>query len=57
MPFNMHFGRGPFWNDKGNRALVEGVMIRVIQFDDYFVRTRGKMLQDDWVPTRIGPNP
>ena len=33
------------------------MVVRVIQFNDHFVRTKGKMLQDDWVTTRIGPHP
>src|SRR5208282_2065552 len=45
------------WHDKRNRPLVEGVVVRVIQFDNHFVWAGRKMLQDDGVPTRVGPHP
>jgi hypothetical protein len=32
----MHFGRGLFWNDKWNRAFVEGRVVRVSRFGDTF---------------------
>ena len=53
----MLFGRTLFWNDKSDRAFVEGVMVRVLQFNEHIVRTGGKTHQDDWVTTRICPYP
>jgi hypothetical protein len=44
----MLFGRNLFWNDKCDHAFVEGVVIRVNQFNEHFVRTVEKTLQDDW---------
>ena len=41
------FGRSLFWNDKCDDAFVEGVVIRVLQFNQHFVRTGGKTHQDD----------
>ena len=35
----MLFGRNLFWNDKCDHAFVEGVVIRVNQFNEHFVRT------------------
>ena len=32
-------------------------MVRVLQFNEHFVRTGGKTHQDDWFPTRICPHP
>ena len=51
------FGRKFFWNDKRDYALVEGLMVRVDQFNQHFVRTGEQTLQDDWVTTGIGPHP
>jgi hypothetical protein len=53
----MLFDRKLFWNDKCDRAFVERVVIRVLQFNEHFVRTGGKTHQDDWVTTRICPAP
>jgi hypothetical protein len=44
----MLFGRSLFWNDKCDHAFVEGLMVRVNQFNEHFVRTGEKTLQDDW---------
>ena len=30
------------WNDKCDRAFVEGVVVRVLQLKEHFVRTGGK---------------
>ena len=46
-----------FWNDKGDYAFVEWVVVRVNQVNAHFVRPGEKTLQDDWVTTRIGPHP
>ena len=51
------FGRKLFWNDKCDCAFVEGVVVRVLQFNEHFVRTGGKTHQDDWVTTRVCPHP
>src|SRR4029077_21134543 len=51
----MLFGRNIFWNDKCDHAFVEGVVIRVNQFNEHFVRTVEKTLQDDWETTRMCP--
>ena len=53
----MLLGRGPFRNDKCDRAFVERVVVRVIQFNEHFVRTGEKAHQDDWAATRICPHP
>jgi hypothetical protein len=52
----MLLGRSLFWNDKCDRPFVEGLMVRVNQFNKHFVRTGEKTHQDDWVTTRIGQN-
>ena len=43
----MLFGRSLFWNDKCDDAFVEGLMVRIKQFNERFVRTEEKPLQDD----------
>src|SRR6266480_4289744 len=53
----MLFGRSLFWNDKCDRAFVEGVVVRVLQFNEHFVPTGGKTHQDDGLTTRIRPHP
>lgn len=50
-------GRKLFWNDKCDYALVEGAVVRVLQFNEHFVRTGEKTHQDDWVTARIRPHP
>ena len=52
----MLFGRSLFWNDKCDRPFVEGVVVRVLQFNEHCVRTGEKTHEDDWVTTRIGQN-
>jgi len=44
----MFSGRSLFWNDKCDHGFVEGLMVRVNQFNEHFVRTGEKTLQDDW---------
>lgn len=51
------FGWTLFGNDKSNQALVEGAVVRVLQFDEHFMRTRGKTHQDNWLTARICPHP
>ena len=53
----MLFGRALFWNDKCNRAFIERVVVRVLQFNEHLVRTGEKTHQDDWVATRICLHP
>lgn len=53
----MLFGPKLFWDDKCDYAFVEGMVVRVLQFNEHFVRTGGKTHQDDWVTTRICPAP
>jgi hypothetical protein len=49
----MLFGRSLFWYDKCDCAFIEGVVVRILQFKKYFVRTGEQTLQEDWVTTRI----
>jgi len=42
---------------KCDRALVDGLVVRVDQFKGHFVGAGGKTLQDDWVSTGICPHP
>lgn len=53
----MPFDRSLFGNDKFDRAFIECVVVRVLQFNEHFVRAGGKTHQDDWVTTRICPYP
>jgi len=50
-------GRSLFWYNKFDRALVEGVVVRILQFNEHFVRPGGKTHQDNWVTTGIRPHP
>ena len=45
------------WNDKCDSAFVQGIVARILRFNDHFVRAWGKPHQDDWVAARIGPHP
>jgi hypothetical protein len=56
-PSLMLFGRILFRNDKCDQACVEGAVVRILQFNEHFVRTRGKTHQDDGLTTRIRPHP
>ena len=51
------FRRGLFRNYKCDRTFVEGVVVRVLQFEEHFVRTSRKTHQDNRVATGICPNP
>ena len=57
MLFNMFCDPSLIRNDKCDRTFVERVMVRIIQFDDNSVGAWRKILQDDRIPTRVGPHP
>ena len=50
-------GCGLFWNNKCDCSFVERLMVRVLQFEGYFVRARRKAHQDDGGPASIRPDP
>ena len=52
-----HVCRGALWNLECNRALVDGLVVRVNQLDQHFVRAGWQPLQDDRGAARIRPAP
>lgn len=51
------FGSGLFWNYECDHAVVEGVVVCVLQVNLHFVRAGEKTHEDDWIAARIGPHP